>query len=275
MWSQFHHLSKPILIRSALIDLSLSNMSDQKTSVERLKFLGYQVLHLNQRDVAAQLGYSQGLIGQIETGKMDASTKLVRALVERFNVNPDWITDGIEPVFPVLRTSFRGRHFAISPPDDTRPGYGDFRVGDLHYVMIRRVDLSIPAGSGVVALAGFDATSVALPAGWLSTAGVNADLAVLVRVKGDRMAPSIPDGAYVLIHLPEKQVPKPGIYAFSRDGQPFVKRLVPTGTDAAGRAGSIMILSEIPAFLPEVVTGSDLNDLRIVGRVHAVLPLLD
>ena len=61
-------------------------MSELLTIIDRMKFLRDQVLHLNQRDFAARISVSGGLIGQIETGKIGVSPKLLRTLEERFNV---------------------------------------------------------------------------------------------------------------------------------------------------------------------------------------------
>lgn len=173
-----------------------------------------------------------------------------------------------------IGSGFRGRTDRIEPPNYDQPGHGDFRFGEHNYAMVRRMDLSISAGSGVVPVEGDAAASVALPSLWLSKAAINSDLAVLVSVKGDSMMPSIPDGAFVLIHLVEKQVTAAGIYAFNLDGQSFVKRLIPAETDGNGRPMAISIISDNPAFPPKVLTGRKLNDLKIVGRIRAVLAML-
>ena len=172
-----------------------------------------------------------------------------------------------------LGPGFKGTTMRIDPPNYAKPAHGDFESGDIDYTMIRRMDLSVSAGSGVVTLEGDVAESVALPSRWLSKAGINGNLSVLVTVKGDSMAPAIQDGAFVLVHLPEKQVMVAGIYAFNLDGQSFVKRLVPAETDGDGRPLAISIISDNQAFPPKVLAGRKLNDLKVVGRVRAVLSL--
>lgn len=250
-------------------------MSEQQTLVDRMKFLRHQVFHLNQRDFAAQLGTSHASIAQIETGRMGISSRLMQTLVDRLNVNPDWITDGSEPMFQTLRTTFRGRSVDIAPPDYTRPGHGDLTFRKHEYVFVRRMDLSVSAGSGVVPVEGNEDDALALPTAWFSRAHVNADLTVMVKVQGDSMAPGIPDGSFVLLHLIEKLVLKSGVYAFTREGQSYVKRLVPSDVSSDGRPKTIMIIADNVAFPPQVVTREDLNALRIVGRVIAVLSMLD
>ncbi len=189
-------------------------------------------------------------------------------------MSADWLLNGQGEMQRALGPGFKGTTMRIDPPNYAKPSHGDFQRDDIDYSMIRRMDLSVSAGSGVMALEGQDATSVALPSRWLSSAGINANLSVLVTVKGDSMAPAIPDGAFVLVHQMEKQVVKPGIYAFNLDGQSFVKRLIPAEADRDGRAQAISIISDNPAFPPKVLTGRKMNDLKVVGRVRAVLAML-
>lgn len=169
---------------------------------------------------------------------------------------------------------FKGTTVRIEPPNYAKPSHGDFQSGDVDYSMIRRMDLSVSAGSGVVPLEGDAAASIALPSRWLASAGVNANMSILVTVKGDSMAPAIPDGAFALVHLMEKVVTRPGVYAFNLDGQSFVKRLIPAETDGEGRPLAVSIISDNPAFPPKVLTGRKLNELKVVGRVRAVLALI-
>lgn len=115
---------------------------------------------------------------------------------------------------------------------------------------------------------------MALPTAWCARSGINSDVSVLVKVTGDSMAPTLPDGSFVLIHLMEKTVDQPGIYAFTRDGEAFIKRLIPSDLNADGRPGTIMILSDNPSWPPFALTGPRLNALRIVGRVRAVFTTL-
>ena len=150
-------------------------MSELLTIIDRMKFLRDQVLHLNQRDFAARISVSGGLIGQIETGKIGVSPKLLRTLEERFNVSREWLESGVEPMFQTLQAGFAGRHGRVEPPDYTRPGHGDLRFRDNDYVFIRRVDLSVSAGNGTSDVEGPDTGSVALPTSWCSRAGINSD----------------------------------------------------------------------------------------------------
>lgn len=229
---------------------------------------------LTQDALAGMLGMSRTTISLIESGQRTPSKKFLIAISDAYGVSADWLLNGQGEMQRAIGPGFKGTTMRIEPPNYAKPQHGDFQSRDIDYSMIRRMDLSVSAGGGVVALEGQDAASVALPSRWLSSAGINANLSVLVTVKGDSMAPAIPDGAFVLVHQMEKQVIRPGVYAFNLDGQSYIKRLVPADSDGEGRPLAISIISDNPAFPPKVLTGRKLNDLKVVGRVRAVLAMI-
>ena len=249
-------------------------MSHEHEIAERLKIIRIQQLAVSQREFASRLGVSSGLIGQIETGMMPVSIKVIRALEERFNVNPEWLTDGIEPMFQVLRRSFVGRNLPVEPPDYSRPLHGDLKFGGQEYAFVRRMDISVSAGRGLVPVDDGDAETIALPTRWFIRQGIAADLSVLVSVKGDSMAPGIPDGALVLLSITDTLTMKPGIYAFNLDGQSYIKRIQPAQLGPDGRPQTLLLISDNQAYPPMAVSGPDMNAITWIGRVRAVLTTL-
>ncbi len=137
--------------------------------------------------------------------------------------------------------------------------------------MIRRRDLSVSAGNGLVAVEEGEVEALAFSRAWLLRQGINADLAVLVRVMGDSMEPTIPEGSIVLLHVPEMFVERPGIYAFNRGDSSYIKRLVPGGVRQRARPSSLTIKSDNPAYPDELVEGAAMNDIRVIGRVRCAL----
>jgi len=165
---------------------------------------------------------------------------------------------------------FVGQAGRIEPPEAGKPLPGDFRFGGEEFSMIRRMDLSVSAGTGLVPVEGGEAEALAFSRTWLLRNRVSADLSVLVRVKGDSMAPGIPDGALVLVHCAEMRVDRPGVYAFSRGDASFIKRITPV----SAKPLAWLIASDNPAYPPETVSGETLNEIRPVGRVRCVLATL-
>lgn len=159
----------------------------------------------------------------------------------------------------------------VGPPDPSHPAPGDVRIGDEEYSLIPRYEVNVSAGPGLVPVSEEIDGRLAFSRSWLIRHGINADLAGLVRVRGESMAPTIPDRALVLVHCAEMLLERPGIYAFSRDGEAFIKRLVPVERRPDGYPISLVIISDGGSIPPEVVTGPALNELRIVGRVRAIL----
>ncbi len=136
------------------------------------------------------------------------------------------------------------------------------------------MDLSVSAGTGLVPVEGAAGESLAFSRRWLLKNRINSDLSVLVRVRGDSMAPGIADGALALVHLPEMSLAVEGVYAFTRGDSAFIKRLVPVARGKDGRPSALVILSDNPAYPPESLSGTDMNSIRIVGRVRCVIATL-
>lgn len=150
----------------------------------------------------------------------------------------------------------------------------DTQVMGEDFSLIARYDVNVSAGPGLIPVSEAGDGHLAFAKSWLTQHHINPDNAGIVRVQGDSMAPTIPDGALVLVHGAENRLDREGIYAFSRDGHAYIKRLLPIDPTPDGRLAGIVILSDNRAVAPEVVTGRALNGLRIVGRVRSVLTTL-
>lgn len=154
----------------------------------------------------------------------------------------------------------------IEPPIPGKPLAGDLTIGGTSFALVRRFDLAVSAGNGLVATSDATTDRFAFPVEWLRRIGVVGELSALVSVQGDSMAPTIPDGAMVLIDARETSVSATGIYAFTFDGEAFVKRLV-----AAPQGKTITLISDNPAFPPRTISGPQLAQMRIAGRVKFVM----
>lgn len=229
---------------------------------------------ISQRSLAAGCGVSGGLVGQIEAGLIPPSRSFLQRISERYRVSADWLLNGTGDMLLAEQPGFPAQDGQIMPPDHAQPMPGDFRFGDEGFTMIRRMDLSVSAGSGLVAVEDGETETLAFPRTWLMRQRINPNLAVLVKVEGDSMSPGIPDGALVMIHLPEMQPDQAGVYAFNRGDVSYVKRIVPSLDAASGRVLSLVIASDNPAYPPEAVSGRALDEIRIIGRVRCVIAAL-
>lgn len=231
---------------------------------------------MTQAELASSMGVSPGAIAFVERDERLPSRTFLQKLNAAHGVSADWLLDGTGEMRPTHLPRLLHDMTEISAEEVQRiveEHYASKRMAQ-NFRFVRRMELSVSAGSGLVPVDDENADALAFSLDWLKKNAVNADLSVLVSVKGDSMAPQIPDGSLVLVHLPEKRVDHEGVYAFNRGDASFVKRLVPSAVDKSGRPGSIAIISNNPAFPPEVLTGRDLNEIRVVGRVRCVMTTL-
>lgn len=231
-------------------------------------------LGLSQRDFGAMLGTSNATVGFIESDSRTPSKAFLLKISDVYGINADWLLSGHGEPRRFPGQDFAGRVEQVSQPDQSRPGHGDVRFGTADYAFVKRMALSVSAGSGLIPVDNGATERMALPLSWFERQGINSDLTVMVSVTGDSMAPAIPDGCLVLVHVAEKMPTKPGVYAFNFDGQSFVKRIVPSGADRKGRPIAITLLSDNPTYPPRTLTGEDMNNIAVVGRVRAVFTTL-
>ncbi len=65
---------------------------------ERLRYLRGQ-LHLTTRAFGASINMSGGTITNMEKGTRNVTERTIRDVCREYNVNPDWLIHGIEPMF--------------------------------------------------------------------------------------------------------------------------------------------------------------------------------
>ena len=71
---------------------------------ERTKVLRKNYLKLTMDEFGKRLGVQKSAISKIETGKVSLSDQMFLSICREFNVNPDWLRDGIgEPFKEVTR----------------------------------------------------------------------------------------------------------------------------------------------------------------------------
>ena len=196
---------------------------------------------LSARQVSLAVVGHDGLIRDIRSGRLPSP-------------------DRLEALFQYL-----GLEFYLGPPRDPpgdppeapiEPDGSAFSALPLH-------DAEVSAGPG----AGNDAEAVterlAFRREWLARMGVAPGQGVLVKVRGDSMAPTLLPGDLVLIDQARAEGSKGRVYALvDVDGGTRVKRL-----DRPDRA-TLVLRSDNPDHPIELRRGSDLDRLRIIGEVR-------
>ncbi len=66
---------------------------------ERIKYLRKNVLNLSQDDFSKKIHISRSNLGNIETGKINLTERVLSDICRAFHVKQDWIKVGEEPMF--------------------------------------------------------------------------------------------------------------------------------------------------------------------------------
>lgn len=236
-----------------------------KDSAMRLR-KACEELGRDQKSLAAALGVSQSTLSLAVSGQRKPSRALLNRLYERFGISSDWVLYGHGEMLspPLEAPAFKGRSVDVTPPDRSNEGHGDVRINGVEFQHIRRWDLSVNAGPGMVSVSDEVADYIAFTTGWFARHDLNPDACGLVRATGSTMAPTIPDGALVLLHRAERVIADDGIYAFALGDEIFIRRLQRI-------EDGFLILSDNPAHLPRTIVGREAIMIRVVGRVRAVI----
>ena len=75
-----------------------THLTETKTVGERVKQLR-QTLNLNQTKFGEKIGIGQQSVAGIESGTIALTPRNFDAICEKFNVNPDWLRDGVGEMF--------------------------------------------------------------------------------------------------------------------------------------------------------------------------------
>lgn len=80
------------------------------TIYERIRYFRKNILHISQDEFGKQLGVSRSIIANIELNllaKPEQKEPLYKLICKEFNVNPDWLYNGNEPIInPVTDDEF-------------------------------------------------------------------------------------------------------------------------------------------------------------------------
>jgi phage repressor protein C with HTH and peptisase S24 domain len=103
---------------------------------------------------------------------------------------------------------------------------------------------------------------MALRHDWIRAAcGIEPNNMALEMASGDSMTPTIPDGNVMLIDTSERTFRTFGIYVLEIDGQRLVKRV------QRKHDGSLVLISDNPAYYPDYVDKASAEGVVVVGRV--------
>lgn len=68
-------------------------------SFERIKYLRKNILKLSQEEFSKRINISRSNLGNIETGKINLTERVINDICREFYVSTNWIINNEEPIF--------------------------------------------------------------------------------------------------------------------------------------------------------------------------------
>lgn len=82
---------------------------------ERIKYLRKKELKLSQGEFAHRINISRSNLGNIETNKIKLTNRVLSDICRTFCINPEWITDGKEPMYDESRSVLIEKFYELLP----------------------------------------------------------------------------------------------------------------------------------------------------------------
>ena len=197
------------------------------------------------------------VIGVVSAITMDETER--EWLTDRLWAHRQLEMDEIERIARVELESLRSGPFEI--PDKSLT-HGSASADLAEYTSIPRRDVMAAAGDAVLLPHEEIVDYLLFKTSWLRRdLGIDPKRAVVVQAKGDSMRPSIRDGDLLLVEVLQETASDDGIYVINVGGRVMVKRL----QFLIDR--SIKVVSDNPAYEPQVVKDDGAEGFWIVGRV--------
>lgn len=189
----------------------------------------------SQAELASKLNINRSAITQARK-KDSIPDKWILKLYRTFGLNPDWLETGAGPTF-------------LKPSDP----------GDSIFKNVAKVKARLSAGGGSFEIGSEIEGYYSFRKDWLTTKG-NLNKMVLMDIFGNSMEPEIKDGDTVLIDESQKDILAGAVYAVGVDDTIMVKRL-------EKHPNKLVLHSDNKEYAPIYLQGSDINSIRIIGKV--------
>ena len=238
----------------------------RETFVERLR-AAIGKAGISQADLARAAGVTPSTITLWMTGRTDVDriqSANLAAAAEALGVTPEWLRGGsgglVLEAGSAYGTDGLGRIVSWSNPAELPPD---------RYVVLPRLAAFLSAGNGGTMDGEPEPhqTGQAFRSDFIAKMGWRVDTHYTLRVRGDSMSPTIPDGSSVVIDVSQRTPVSGSIYAVRVGEDVRLKRLfvLPNGL--------IRVASDNPAPAYAAIDASP-DDLRVIGRAVHLATLL-
>lgn len=186
----------------------------------------------SQLELASALEINRSAITQARK-KNAIPERWILQLYRKFGLNPDWLESGMGETF-------------------LRPGGSEF-------TKIPKVKARLSAGGGSFDVDARIQGHYSFSRSWLSAKG-GAQKMVLMDITGNSMEPELRDGDTVLVDEKDKKILAGAIYAVGVDDTIMVKRI-------EKHPNKLVLLSDNSSYAPIYLTGEEIDNVRIIGKV--------
>ncbi len=195
--------------------------------------------------VAERANMHVGTLNRYIAGR-DMKASALITLADACNVDIEWLAVGASPNSRALSA------------DELK---GDDLEGQRY--VIPRYDIKASAGFGAEVVEEEVVAYIALSGTWLRSilGRINATDLAIINASGDSMEPTINDHNTIVIDTSQRTIKDGRIYVINVDGNVLVKR-IQIRTD-----GYLLIKSDNPHYDTEMLAPSELQRLRIIGKV--------
>ncbi|MDD0824629.1 S24 family peptidase [Mannheimia sp. AT1] len=225
------------------------------------------VLHtekISREELADKLGVTTMAVGNLINNKVKKPR--IFDIANALNVEPDWLQSGSgvmikdsklnnSPITNSVATNINdyGNHLIKNEPDSTHSHRIDY--------------LDVRAAAGLVEYSNSDYPEI-ISSIWLSDDGLmklvgkrNSNGLRIINVPTDSMEPTIPKGSPVVIDTKVNSYIGDGIYAFSSNGNLFIKRI-----QKLMKGGYKIISDNKELYDPEEINDEYLDNAKFVGK---------
>ena len=181
---------------------------------------------LTQTQLAKMVGTSTSHISMMETDKSGTSLRTAMGVARALDISLDYLAGWVDDPTPA-RTLLVRLHAKIEDSHEIDRGYtlepAETFEGPTDFIGITEIDGS--AGPGAVVYHEGISSQAKFPRQWLSDHRLRARSCRVIRVKGESMEPTLPNGCLVLVDLASDERKQHGIFAIRTGDELIVKRL--------------------------------------------------
>jgi len=178
---------------------------------------------VSQRRLAERIGTSRSQISMVESGQGGMSLKNALAAAKTLHVSMDYLAGWVSDPRPAreMLSDLQTKVALIRDLEEEQP---ELPQDWSDYVAISEIDTS--AGVGAVVKDEHVTGRMKFPCRWLRNRGLIPGMCRIIRVVGESMEPTLPDGCAILIHLASKARADGKIFVIRVGDDLVVKRTV-------------------------------------------------